>query len=140
MPTRETDPNELFEKFRKRNTPEFYGNEDPMLADDFLVQMEKIFAVFKCTKVQEVQLIAYMFRGVADIWWTTIKTIYDTMAEDTTWTAFSKEFDEKFIPTHVKTLKMREFKRLLHGQLTVQSRVSVHKFVPVFPVPDHPRL
>lgn len=47
MPARETNPNELFKKFRKRNPPEFNGNEDPMLADDFLVQMEKIFAVFE---------------------------------------------------------------------------------------------
>lgn len=77
MPARETDPNELLQKFRKRNTPEFYGNEDLMLVDDFLVPMEEIFVVFECMKVQELQLIAYMFRGLTDRWWTTIKTIYD---------------------------------------------------------------
>lgn len=82
-----------------------------------------------------------MFRGVADRWWTRIKTTFDTMAEDTTWTAFSKEFGEKFIPTHVKTLKMREFERLVHGQLTVQDYMfqftSLSRYALVL---DHPGL
>ena len=46
MPPRDVDPNDLYEKFRKRVPPEFHGSEDPMVADDFIEQMEQIFVVF----------------------------------------------------------------------------------------------
>lgn len=37
MPAWKVDPNDLFEKFGKKNPPEFYGSEDPMYADEFIV-------------------------------------------------------------------------------------------------------
>ena len=49
---KEYDLNELVEKFRKRFPPEFHGIEDPAVADEWVVQMEKIYEVFKCTSVQ----------------------------------------------------------------------------------------
>ncbi|XXG41849.1 hypothetical protein AAC387_Pa01g2226 [Persea americana] len=47
MLARATDPNDLFDKFKKRAPPEFYGNEDPLDADEWIVQVEKIFEVFR---------------------------------------------------------------------------------------------
>ncbi|XXG88369.1 hypothetical protein AAC387_Pa12g0584 [Persea americana] len=35
--------------------PEFYGVEDPAEADEWTVQIEKIFEVFKCTVKQQFQ-------------------------------------------------------------------------------------
>ena len=65
---KEYDLNELVEKFRKRFPPEFHGIEDPTVADEWVVQMEKIYEVFKCTGFQQVQLAAHMFRGAAERW------------------------------------------------------------------------
>lgn len=66
MPIRERDPNEIFKKFLKRGPPEFFSMEDPLVANDWIVRMEKIFRVFECSGRQRVQLAAYMFRGVAE--------------------------------------------------------------------------
>ena len=49
VPIREVDPNVIFEKFLKRGPLEFTGMEDPLVADDWIVQMEKIFRVFECS-------------------------------------------------------------------------------------------
>lgn len=49
MPARVVDPNDVFNKFKKRAPLEFYGNEDSLDADKWVVQIEKIFEVFKCT-------------------------------------------------------------------------------------------
>ena len=71
VPIREVDPNVIFEKFLKRGPPEFTDTEDPLVADDWIVRMEKIFRVLECTGPQRVQLAAYMFRSVAEDWWRT---------------------------------------------------------------------
>ena len=49
VPIREVDPNVIFERFLKRGPPEFTGTEDPLVADDWIMRMEKIFRVFECT-------------------------------------------------------------------------------------------
>lgn len=46
-PIREEDPNVIFERFLKRGPPEFSGAEDPHVAGDWIVRMEKIFRVFE---------------------------------------------------------------------------------------------
>ena len=62
-----TDPNDMYDKFKKRNPPAFYGNEDPLDVDEWVVQVEKIFQVFQCTNKEKVQLAAYLFRGVVEL-------------------------------------------------------------------------
>ena len=48
---RDQDPNILFERFRKRGPKEFSGQEDPLAADDWLVNTEKIFDIFTYTGI-----------------------------------------------------------------------------------------
>ena len=78
---KEYDLNELVEKFRKRFPPEFHGIEDPAIADEWVVQMEKIYEVFKCTGVQQVQLAAHMLRRAAERWWKTVKHPYEAVED-----------------------------------------------------------
>ena len=65
-------PNVIFEKLLNRGPLEFTGTEDPLVADDWIVWMEKIFKVFECSGRQRVQLASYMFRSVADDWRRTV--------------------------------------------------------------------
>ena len=48
------DLNDLVEKFMKRFPQEFYGVKDPTEVDEWTIQIEKIFEVFKCTGKQHV--------------------------------------------------------------------------------------
>ena len=120
MPARVTDPNDVFDKFKKRNPPEFYGNEDPLDADEWVVQVEKIFEVFRCTGRERVQLAAYMLRGTAEMWWKSVKTPYVTIDDEVAWESFSTLFRTKFIPPHITALKIAEFETLQQGEDSVQ--------------------
>lgn len=83
MPARVIDPNDQFDKFKKRTLPEFYRNEDPLDANEWAVQMEKIFEVFRCIGKDRVQLAAYVFRGTIEIRWNSVKTPFETIVDDT---------------------------------------------------------
>ena len=78
----------MFERFRKRAPKEFLGQEDPLVADNWIVNTEKIFDVFICTGRQKVNLTASLFYGLADTWWQTIKEPYQTMVDETAWGTF----------------------------------------------------
>ena len=82
---KEHDPNLLFERFKKRAPKDFSGQEDPLFANDWLVNIEKIFDVFTCTGRQKVNHTASLFYGLADTWWQTVKEPYQTMADETAW-------------------------------------------------------
>ncbi|XXG55676.1 hypothetical protein AAC387_Pa03g3287 [Persea americana] len=114
MPPREVDPNDLYEKFRKRVPPEFHRFEDPMVANDFIKQMEQIFAVFRCTQKQQVNLASYKFRGIALQWWNSVKAVVqaEAVTKENAWETFTKEFMDKFIPKYVKDQWQRDFQNL----------------------------
>ena len=67
MAPKEKDPNEIFEKFKKRNPPEFFGSEDATGVEEFITRIEKIFDVFQSTKKEKMLVNAYMFREVAEM-------------------------------------------------------------------------
>lgn len=112
--------NDLVEKFRKRFPLESYGTKDPTDADEWVVQMEKIYEVFKCTGRQQVMLATYTFHWVAKRWWKTVKNPYVTAEDGNAWKTFTKQFQKKFIPEHYGEQKMAEFEQLVQGVLSVQ--------------------
>ena len=102
----------LFENFRKRGPKEFTGQENPLVVDDWLSHTENIFDLFRCTGRQQVHLATSMFTGLADIWWKTLKDGYQNIANDDTWTTFKEQFDERYVPSHIKWQKAIEFQLL----------------------------
>ena len=112
MPTRVADSKDTYGKFKKRNPPEFYGNEDPLNVDEWVVQVEKVFDVFKRIGKERVQLATYMLRGMTEMWWKSIKTPYMTIGDDTAQASFSTLFRTKYIPPHITALKIAEFELL----------------------------
>ena len=109
VPIREVDLNVIFEKFLKRGPPKFTGMEDPLVTNDWIVRIEKIFKVFECLGRRRVQLAAYMFRGVAKDWWRVMQRPYKIIGDEVAWTAFRTDYLKKFIPAHVRKRKLREF-------------------------------
>ncbi|XXG82765.1 hypothetical protein AAC387_Pa10g0657 [Persea americana] len=89
------DPNDLYERFRKRGPKEFTGQEDPLAADDRLEYTENIYEIFQCTGKQRVDL-------AASIWWKTVKAEYRTMADAEAWGNFKTQFSDEYVSTHIK--------------------------------------
>ena len=61
------------EQFRKMGPPSFLGNPNPTEAETWIMQMEKIFDVVGCTKVQKVSFASFMLKGEAEHWWRSTK-------------------------------------------------------------------
>lgn len=57
------------EKYRRLNPPAFNGSTDPLVAEDWVKETEKLFEAITVTTEQKVQLATFMFRGSAERWW-----------------------------------------------------------------------
>ena len=77
---RESDPNSLYEKFRKRGAIEFTGLEDSLTADEWIVHTENVFETMQCTGGQKVALATSMFRDITDTWWKSVRPPFRTIA------------------------------------------------------------
>lgn len=83
LQAKEQDLNDLVESLRKRFPLESFDTEDPADVDEWVVQVEKFYEVFKCTGRLQVQLAAHMFCGAAEIWWKSVKNPYETIEDET---------------------------------------------------------
>ncbi|XP_030948929.1 uncharacterized protein LOC115972826 [Quercus lobata] len=108
------------EQFRKMGPPSFLGNPDPIEAETWIMQMEKIFDVVGCTEVQKVSFASFMLKGEAEHWWrSTKKTLPLEKDEILTWTIFLDAFYEKYFPESIRDEKEVEFMELIQGNKTV---------------------
>nr|POE64183.1 g-type lectin s-receptor-like serine/threonine-protein kinase [Quercus suber] len=120
----------LFREFRKQNPPTFDGGPNPMAAENWLLNMEKLQRALKCTDAQKVLYATYALQGPADRWWLSTEKLLETeLGMDTpiTWEKFKEVFDRTYFPDLVRDRKAREFSDLVQGAMTVEEYVA--KFV-----------
>ncbi|KAF7147139.1 hypothetical protein RHSIM_Rhsim03G0184300 [Rhododendron simsii] len=93
--------------FQKMKPPIFEGGIDPLKADNWILGMEKIFAVAQaqCPEMHKVVLATYNFEGEAYRWWLTQQEREPNM----TWIRFKEVFYEKYFPETLKDAKVNEF-------------------------------
>ncbi|XP_028099780.1 uncharacterized protein LOC114299271 [Camellia sinensis] len=97
----------------------FDGATDPLEAEKWLTEMEKLFPVFECTDDQKVTYATFMLQGIANDWWQMEKRIHEHDANPYTWERFKNAFNEKYFPRSVHLQKQREFLKLKQGNKTV---------------------
>ena len=61
------------EQFQKMKPPVFVGEVDPLQAEGWLLQIEKILNVINCTDEQRVSFSSFMFQKEAEHWWRAVK-------------------------------------------------------------------
>ena len=67
------------EQFKKLSPPSFGGEPDPMVAEQWMMRMEKIFDVLNCPDDKKVPLATFMLEGEAEHWWRTMKRIFEAL-------------------------------------------------------------
>ena len=77
-----SNPRRALEQFQKLNLPAFKGEADPIQAEEWLRQIEKILDVMECTENQQVSFTSFMFQGEAERWWEMVKGGAKTLAEE----------------------------------------------------------
>lgn len=82
-------------EFRKAGPPSFDGKYDPVAADNWLRELEKIFNVMMCTDTQKVTFAAFMLKSEAEHWWRGARDLLEAQHTQITWEVFQNTFLEK---------------------------------------------
>ena len=70
-------PNNL-QKFRAHHPPTFIGGGDPMVADHWFIQIEKVLEVMEITSyTTRIRLAGFQLESEAQIWWKWARTSRD---------------------------------------------------------------
>ena len=111
------------QRFRAHNPPKFTGGGDPMVADHWFMQVEKVLEVMEITSdMTRIRLVAFQQEGEAQVWWNWAKTSRDL--EAMTWVKFHDLFMGKYFPDTTHHAKAQEFLELKQGTMTVIEYVA----------------
>ena len=107
-----------FQRFKAHHPPIFIGGGDPMVADHWFMQVEKVLEAMKNTSdTTRIRLVAFQLEGEAQVWWNWAKTSRDL--EAMTWVEFQELFMGKYFPDTARHAKAQEFLELKQGTRTV---------------------
>ncbi|MQM10412.1 hypothetical protein Taro_043308 [Colocasia esculenta] len=110
----------IMERFKKMLPPSFKGERDPLLAESWMREIEKIFRAVMCADEDKVTLATYMLQERADVWWASLlRTRFEDGAIEIDWDEFVRLFRAKFVPEHIQDRKEQEFLSLTQGSMTV---------------------
>ncbi|KAF5931542.1 hypothetical protein HYC85_027713 [Camellia sinensis] len=126
----------LIREFKKMKPPRFSGGIEPMKADAWVLEMEKLFEIFPSTDTQKVTLAAFTFDDDARRWWMMIReanpdrktTEFQALTQGNKTVAdYDRAFTElaRYTPYMVSDeyRKARKFESGLHGP--IQDRVNM---------------
>ena len=109
--------------FRAHHPPTFTGGGDPMVADHWFMQIEKLLEAMKITSdMTRIRLAAFQLEGEAQVWWNWAKTSRDL--EAMTWAEFQELFMGKYFPDTARHAKAQEFLELKQGMMNVMDYVA----------------
>ncbi|XP_028067159.1 uncharacterized protein LOC114269967 [Camellia sinensis] len=105
----------LTQKFMKMKPPTFLGEIEPLKAETWLLEMEKLFEVFPCSETQKVLLATYTLQDEARRWWLLVQN----NDENITLAQFNTIFYDKYFPQCFRDRKVLEFQELKQGRMSV---------------------
>ena len=106
------------QRFRAHHPPTFRGGGDPLVADHWFPQIERVLEAMEITSTTtQIRLAAFQLTGESLIWWDSVKTSRNV--EAMTLVDFRELFMSKFFPVSTRHVKAREFLDLQQGDMTV---------------------
>ncbi|XP_057979122.1 uncharacterized protein LOC131165395 [Malania oleifera] len=129
------------EQFTKLKPSAFMGSTDPVCAENWIQEIEKILDVLNCTERQKVTFATFKLAGEAERWWVSVKQMEEhrPIPIALTWARFKELFFECYFSATIRNAKMEEFMNLTQGSLTVQQYAAkfqeLSRFAP-FMIPD----
>ena len=88
----------LTHKFSKMKPPSFQGGLEPLKAEAWVLETEKLFEVFPCSEANKVLLATFTLQEEARRWWMLIRDTNTVI----TWAQFKESFFEKYFPQCVR--------------------------------------
>ena len=92
------------QRFRAHHPPTFTGGGDPMVADNWFMQIENVLEAMEITSdTTRVRLAAFQLEGEARVWWRWVRTSRDL--EVMTWAEFQELSMGKYFPETTRHAK-----------------------------------
>ncbi|WP_265653245.1 retrotransposon gag family protein, partial [Escherichia coli] len=117
----ERTPEELYEKFRRMNAPEFEGSSDPIEADNWLVDIQFILDFMRLDENEKVRCAAFQLKKDARLWWESVRIQHDVNTMD--WTAFVGLFRGRYFNEDMMEAHKDELDNFRQGNLSVAEAV-----------------
>ena len=111
------------QRFRAHHPPIFIGGGDPMVADHWFMQIEKVLEAMEITSdATRIKLVVFQLEGETQVWWKWARTSRDLKAM--TWAKFQELFMGKYFPDTARHAKAQEFLELKQEAMTVMDYVA----------------
>ena len=95
-------------RFRVQHPPKFTGGGDPMVADHWFMQIDKVLEAMEITSdATRIRLAAFQLKVEAQVWWKWARTSGDL--EAMTWAEFQELFMGKYFPDTTRHAKAQDF-------------------------------
>ena len=92
------------QRFRAHHPQKFTGGGDPMVADHWFIQIEKVLEAMEITSDEtRIRLAAFQLEGEAQVWWRWART--SRYIEAMTWAEFQELFMGKYFPDTARNVK-----------------------------------
>uniref|UniRef100_A0A2N9GFR5 CCHC-type domain-containing protein n=1 Tax=Fagus sylvatica TaxID=28930 RepID=A0A2N9GFR5_FAGSY len=112
-----TNPMSALEKFRKLDPPSFKGSKDPLEADNWLKELDRLFKAMNVRDEQRVTLAVFMLKGDALEWWESTERTHEGGV--VSWQQFVDLFRKRYFPDSLRLQKEAEFIRIEQGNQSV---------------------
>ena len=111
------------QRFIAHHPSTFTGGGDPVVADHWFRQVERILEAMEITSdATRIRPAIFRLEGESQIWWDWVRVLKDP--ETMTWGEFRELFMGKFFPASARHAKAREFLELKQGNMTVLKYVA----------------
>ena len=101
----------------------FTGGRDPMVADHWFRQVERVLEAMEITyDFTRIRLATFQFECESQVWWDFTKVLGDL--EMMTWREFRELFMSKFFPASARHAKARESLELKQGIMSVLEYIA----------------
>ena len=96
------------QRFKSHHPSMFTGRGDPMVANHWFRQLEKLLETMEITSdATKIRLAEFQLEGESQVWWDLVETSRDI--EATTWAKFHELFMGKYFPAIARHAKAQEF-------------------------------
>ncbi|XP_026405502.1 uncharacterized protein LOC113300515 [Papaver somniferum] len=107
----------LVRRFSEQKPDSFKGSPDPLVAEDWIDKIEKIFTLLGVNDEDKLDLAVFKLEGEATRWWDlTRRSRNDGLF---TWVEFRLAFLNKYFPQTARNQRMIEFMQLTQRNMTV---------------------
>ncbi|XP_057969573.1 uncharacterized protein LOC131158731 [Malania oleifera] len=111
----------MIEQFTRIKSPSFFGGADPVVAENWVRDIEDMLAVLLCIEEKKVPFVVFKLTGEAKCWWSSVRLLEEQRPKlvAVTWSHFRELFFKRYFPATIKKAKAVEFLYLTWGYMTV---------------------